>query len=122
MTVAVIQMVSGENIATNLACARSLLEQAAAGGARLVVLPENFAAMGQINVAHIAALEAQQQGPILPWLAQAARELGLWIVGGTIPLLPVEQAEGKPCASSLLFNDFGECVARYDKQIGRAHV
>ena len=57
MTVAVIQMVSGENIAANLACARSLLEQAAAGGARLAVLPENFAAMGQINVAHIAAIE-----------------------------------------------------------------
>ena len=114
MSVAVIQMVSGENITTNLACARRLLEQAAAGGARLVVLPENFAAMGNINVAHIAALEAQQQGPILPWLAQAARELGLWVVGGTIPLLPAEQSQGKPCASSLLFNDLGECVARYD--------
>lgn len=115
MTVAVIQMVSGDNIATNLACARGLLEQAAAGGARLAVLPENFAAMGQIDVAQIAALEAQQQGPILPWLAQTARELGLWIVGGTLPLLPVDQMQGKPCASSLLFNEFGECVARYDK-------
>lgn len=115
MTVAVIQMVSGDNIATNLACARGLLEQAAAGGARLAVLPENFAAMGQIDVAQIAALEAQQQGPILPWLAQTARELGLWIVGGTLPLLPEGQMQGKPCASSLLFNEFGECVARYDK-------
>ena len=115
MTVAVIQMVSGEDIAANLTCARSLLEQAAAGGARLAVLPENFAAMGNINVAHIAALEAQRHGPILPWLAQAARELGLWIVGGTIPLLPADQNQGKPYASSLLFNEIGECVARYDK-------
>ena len=115
MTVAVIQMVSGEDIAANLACARVLLEQAAAGGARLAVLPENFAVMGNINVAQIAALEAQRQGPILPWLAQAARELGLWIVGGTLPLLPAEQLTGKPCASSLLFNELGECVARYDK-------
>ncbi len=115
MTVAVIQMVSGENITANLACARVLLEQAADSGARLAVLPENFAAMGRIDVAQIAALEAQQHGPILPWLAQTARELGLWIVGGTVPLLPAGQTEGKPCASSLLFDALGECVARYDK-------
>ena len=115
MTVAVIQMVSGEDIATNLVHARRLLEQAADEGARLAVLPENFAAMGKINPANIAALEAQQQGPILSWLAQTARELGLWIVGGTLPLLPVGQTAGKPCASSLVFNEFGECVARYDK-------
>lgn len=115
MTVAVIQMVSGEHIAQNLSCARLLLEQAAAEGARLAVLPENFAAMGDINPAHIASLEAQQCGPILPWLAQAARELGLWIVGGTVPLLAAGQLAGKPCASSLLFDPHGECVARYDK-------
>ncbi|HKM36301.1 MAG TPA: carbon-nitrogen hydrolase family protein [Thiopseudomonas sp.] len=115
MTVAVIQMISGEHIATNLTHARRLLEQAAEEGARLAVLPENFAAMGKINPAQIAALEAQQHGPILSWLAQTARELGLWIVGGTLPLLPVGQAAGKPCASSLVFDQFGECVARYDK-------
>ena len=115
MTVAVIQMVSGEDIASNLTCARGLLAQAAAGGARLAVLPENFAAMGKVNVAQIAALEAQQQGPILPWLAQTARDLGLWIVAGTLPLFPSGQTTGKPCASSLLFDAQGECVARYDK-------
>jgi len=115
MTVAVIQMVSSENIIANLVSARQLLEQAAAAGARLAVLPENFAAMGHSNVAQIASLEAQQQGPILPWLAQTARELDLWIVGGTVPLLPEGEVEGKPCASSLLFNADGECVARYDK-------
>lgn len=115
MTVAVIQMVSGENIASNLSKARQLLEQAAADGARLAVLPENFAALGNIDVVQLAALEAQQQGPILAWLAQTSRELGMWIVGGTLPLLPEGATQGKPCASSLLFNDYGECVARYDK-------
>ncbi|NLY12892.1 MAG: carbon-nitrogen hydrolase family protein [Gammaproteobacteria bacterium] len=115
MTVAVIQMVSGTDIAANLSCARGLLEHAAEQGARLAVLPENFATLGQAHAAHIAALEAQRQGPILPWLAQAARDLGLWIVGGTIPLPPAQHTQGKPCASSLLFNERGECVARYDK-------
>ena len=115
MTVAVIQMVSGENIGANLACARSLLEHAAEAGGRLAVLPESFAAMGNINAEQIATVETQQQGPILSWLARTARELGVWIVGGTVPLLPAGQSAGKPCASSLLFNELGECVARYDK-------
>ncbi len=39
----------------------------------------------------------------------------MWIVGGTVPLLAAGQLEGKPCASSLLFDQHGECVARYDK-------
>lgn len=115
MSVAVIQMVSGKDIAANLSLARDLLEQAAAAGARLAVLPENFAAMGKVDVGRIAELEASRQGPILAMLEQAARELGLWIVAGTVPLLPEGQKQGKPCASSLLFNEFGENVARYDK-------
>ncbi|MBF2951492.1 carbon-nitrogen hydrolase family protein, partial [Pseudomonas aeruginosa] len=45
MSIAVIQMVSQDDVTANLAAARRLLEQAAEGGARLAVLPENFAAM-----------------------------------------------------------------------------
>lgn len=115
MTVAVIQMVSTEQVASNLSAARALLEQAAHAGARLAVLPENFAAMGQINPSQIATLEAQPHGPILSWLARTSRELGLWIVGGTVPLYPQGQETGRPCAASLVFNELGECVARYDK-------
>jgi nitrilase len=47
MTSAVIQMVSQDDVLANLQRAAALLEQAAAGGARLAVLPENFAAMGR---------------------------------------------------------------------------
>ena len=56
MPVAVIQMVSQSDVLANLARARVLLEQAAAGGARLAVLPENFAAMGRRDVAEISAV------------------------------------------------------------------
>ncbi|MES2820685.1 MAG: nitrilase-related carbon-nitrogen hydrolase, partial [Pseudomonadota bacterium] len=88
MDLAVIQLVSQDDVLLNLACARRLLERAAEGGARLAVLPENFAAMGRRDLADLGRAEAAGTGPILPWLKQAARDLGLWIVAGTLPLPP----------------------------------
>ncbi|MGE6793333.1 Predicted amidohydrolase [Pseudomonas guineae] len=115
MTLAVIQMVSQADVAANLLQARQLLEQAAAQDARLVVLPENFAAMGRQDLAALGRAEAQGDGPILPWLRQTARDLGLWIVAGTLPLPPDGQPEAKAHACSLLIDDCGQQVARYDK-------
>ncbi|WP_322980512.1 carbon-nitrogen hydrolase family protein [Pseudomonas sp. C11] len=115
MNLAVIQMVSQDDVLTNLRLARRMLERAAQGGARLVVLPENFAAMGRRDLAAIGRAEALGEGPILPWLKQAARDLSLWIVAGTLPLPPDDDAEGKPRACSLLIDEDGERAARYDK-------
>jgi predicted amidohydrolase len=115
MSFAVIQMVSQDDVLANLAAARALLEQAAAGGARLAVLPENFAAMGRRDLAALGRAEALGEGPILPWLAQAARELKLWIVAGTLPLPPDAQPQAKAHACSLLIDEHGQRVARYDK-------
>lgn len=115
MSFAVIQMVSQSDVLANLAQARRLLEQAAAGGEKLAVLPENFAAMGRRDVADIGRAEALGDGPILPWLKQTARDLTLWIVAGTLPLPPKDQPDAKSNACSLLIDDRGEIVARYDK-------
>jgi predicted amidohydrolase len=115
MSFAVIQMVSQSDVLGNLAQARRLLEQAAASGAKLAVLPENFAAMGRRDVAAIGRAEALGEGPILPWLKLAARDLTLWIVAGTLPLPPEGQPDGKVTACSLLVDDQGRQVARYDK-------
>lgn len=115
MKAAVIQMVSQSDIPANLEQARRLLEQAAAGGARLAVLPENFAAMGRRDSAAIGRAEALGQGPILPWLKQTARDLKLWLVAGTLPLPPEGLPDAKSHACSLLIDEHGETVARYDK-------
>lgn len=115
MKPAVIQMVSQDDIPANLQRARALLEQAAADGARLAVLPENFAAMGRRDAAAIGRAEALGQGPILPWLKNTARDLRLWIVAGTLPLPPADAPQAKARACSLLVDDHGEQVARYDK-------
>ena len=115
MTLAVIQMVSQSDVLANLAQARRLLEEAAHGGAQLAVLPENYAAMGRRDIADIGRAEALGEGPILPWLKQAARDLNLWIVAGTLPLPPEGHPQAKVNACSLLINAEGECAARYDK-------
>jgi predicted amidohydrolase len=115
MSFAVIQMVSQSDVQGNLAQARALLEQAAASGAKLAVLPENFAAMGRRDVAAIGRAEALGEGPILPWLKLAARDLKLWIVAGTVPLPPEGRPQGKVTACSLLVDDQSQQVARYDK-------
>ncbi|MFO2464994.1 carbon-nitrogen hydrolase family protein [Pseudomonas sp. 15FMM2] len=115
MTFAVIQMVSQSDVLANLVQARRLLERAAANGAQLAVLPENFAAMGRRDVADIGVAEALGEGPILPWLKQTACDLNLWIVAGTLPLPPLDQPRAKANACSLLIDAQGQTVARYDK-------
>ncbi|MDB6145994.1 MAG: nitrilase/cyanide hydratase and apolipoprotein N-acyltransferase [Pseudomonas sp.] len=115
MSFAVIQMVSQSDVLANLTQARRLLERAAESGARLAVLPENFAAMGRRDVVDLGRAEAQGEGPILPWLKLAARDFKLWIVAGTIALPPDEHPQGKVTACSLLIDEHGERVARYDK-------
>lgn len=123
MKVAVIQMVSGSDVPANLAQARALLESAAQGGAELAVLPEYFCLMGQRDTDKLAVGEAFGSGPLQQFLAESARSLGLWLVGGTLPLTcpataqaATERTEAARVSnSSLVFSPSGECVARYDK-------
>ena len=110
--IAVVQMVSSDVVADNLARAGSLLGQAAAGGAELVLLPENFAQMGRDEKAKLAIMERDGDGPIQSWLAAQAQRLGLWLVGGSMPLAA---ADGRCYAACLVFDPTGQRRARYDK-------
>ena len=121
MKVASIQMVSTASVDENIAQARKLLEQAAAAGAELAVLPEYYCLIGQRDADKLAIAETfgahsndtESSAPLQTFLSHTARELGLWIVGGTIPLRANQP--DRVFNSSLVFNPAGECVARYDK-------
>ncbi len=113
MQVAAIQMTSGPDVAANLAQARELLEQAAARGAKLAALPENFSFIGLKDGDKRAVAEADGAGPVQQFLAASARALKLWIVGGTVPLQA--GADGRVAAASLVYSSDGERVGRYDK-------
>ena len=115
MKVAAIQMVSGTRVDDNLQTARALLAQAAAGGAELAVLPEYFCVMGRRDTDKLALQEDLGVGPIQAWLAATARELGLWIVGGTLPLSCEPRDENRVRNASLVFSPAGKRIAHYDK-------
>jgi deaminated glutathione amidase len=112
--VAAIQMVSGTDLHANLEQAAALLEEAAVAGARLAVLPENFALMGAGDAAKLAVAELPGAGPIQEFLSTQAARHRLWIVGGTIPLQQAGQVD-RAYASCLVFDDQGRQVARFDK-------
>lgn len=123
MKLATIQMVSATSVLANLASAQALLEQAADAGAELAVLPEYFCLLGHRDTDKLAIQEVYGAGPIQQFLADAARSLGLWIVGGTLPvscnLVPGALVSNLPATqvfnSCLVFSPAGRCVQRYDK-------
>ncbi|TAG36093.1 MAG: carbon-nitrogen hydrolase family protein [Polaromonas sp.] len=118
MKVAALQMVSGTDLQRNLDIAAQLLAEAAAGGAELAVLPEYFCVMGLKDTDKLALQERFGAGPVQDFLAQSAKRLGLWIVGGTLPVAaPQSAASGirRIYNTCLVFNPSGQCVARYDK-------
>jgi predicted amidohydrolase len=113
MRVAAIQMTSGHDIAANLAVAERLLAEAASLGATFAALPENFAFMGLDSGDKRVIAEPDGAGRIQNFLADTARKLKLWIVGGTVPLRA--DGDGRVSASCLVYDAQGQRAARYDK-------
>ncbi len=113
LEIAALQMVSTPDVGENLRAARALLTQAAADGAELAVLPEYFCLLGQRDADKLAHAEMEGEGPIQAMLAQAARDLGLWVVGGTLPLRTADPSRVRN--ATLVFGPDGQRVARYDK-------
>lgn len=115
MKLAAIQMTSTADLEANLRQASMLLDEAARQGARLALLPENFACYGG-DYRGIALTHGER---LCAWLAQQARSRGLWLIGGTLPL--AERPDGAPVpaprvrAACLVHDPAGVRVARYDK-------
>jgi predicted amidohydrolase len=114
--VAVIQLSSQDDVATNLARARALVLEAGKCGAELVALPENFAFMGgdEAKKREIAEdIEADPGGPIVQALRDAARDARVWLVAGGMPERSPDP--DRPYNTSLLFEPNGRLVSKYRK-------
>src|SRR5438132_7861877 len=108
---AAVQMSSGADRAANLARAGALAREAAARGARLVVLPEVFAWRGPRDEEPAAAEPIP--GPTTDMLAALARELRIHLCAGS--LLEAAPGGARAFNTSCLFDPDGTLVARYRK-------
>jgi len=104
-------MVSSADLEANLQRAEALVAEAASSGARLVVLPENFALFGSPDIAARAAAEAVDS-TLQQFLSALAARYQLIVVGGTIPT-PAE--DGRVYATSFVYAACGSCLGRYRK-------
>lgn len=111
MRVGLVQLCSTDDLAANLARAEQGVREAAERGAGLVALPENFAYMRREGSRYPCA-----QGPdgeILRALSRWARELRIWLVGGTLPeAIP---GDVRVHNTSVVFAPDGHEAARYRK-------
>jgi len=105
--VALLQMdLAWEDVAENHRRAASLLAQAAAGGARLALLPEMFSTGFSMDSKRIAQPPG---GPSETFLREESRKLGLWILA-SVP----EEGQPAPRNMALLVGPDGS-VVRYAK-------
>ena len=110
---AAIQMVSTPRVGDNLSALDRLVRGAVADGAQLVVLPEFFPMIGATDEARLAIRETAGEGPLQEGLSALAKELGIWLVGGSIPLAGTDPT--RAMNSTLVFDPEGKQVSRYDK-------
>jgi deaminated glutathione amidase len=113
LKVAAVQMVSATEPGPNLDAAARLIAQAAADGARVVVLPEYFCLLGRRDTDKVDIREPDGDGPLQSFLSAQAAASGVWLIGGTVPL--ASRKPGRVRNSCLVYGPDGTRRARYDK-------
>ncbi len=115
LRIAVVQMSSQDDVAKNLARAAELGKRAVAEGARLIVLPENFAYFGPEDRKRRGAerLDGDGRGPIATSIADIAQRSGAYVVAGGMPERS-DDAE-RPFNTCLVIGPDGAPVGRYRK-------
>jgi len=106
-------MVSEPELAPNLAAAERLVAAAAAAGAKLAALPENFYLIGRDPRDKVALREPDGKGVIQDFLSAVSTRYKVWVLAGTVPIESKDPARIR--SACLVYDDAGKRVARYDK-------
>ncbi|MFH0900339.1 MAG: carbon-nitrogen hydrolase family protein [Pseudomonadota bacterium] len=110
---ACVQLTSKADVAANMATCQRLCAQARCRGAELVVLPENFAFMGETEREKLAIAESLGKGPLCQTLAEIATKQGIWLIAGGLP--ERSDVDGKVYNTLVAFSPDGRIAASYRK-------
>jgi len=122
--IAAIQMVSTGNVESNLMAAEKLIASACEQGAKLVLLPENFAVLDGGPLRQYAEQEGDVDARLQNFLSEQSRLHKIILVAGTIPLIsrpgdsqspPSIVSDGRVRPACLVYDATGTIIARYDK-------
>jgi predicted amidohydrolase len=108
---AAVQLNSNDDYGRNLEVAERLVRGAAEDGAELIVLPEKWTVLGSGKAIRGAA--EPLDGPALSAAGGWARELGVFLVAGSVPELVADQE--KLANTSVMFGPDGDRLAVYRK-------
>lgn len=114
LRVAALQLSSQDDVRANLEACLRLIRRAAEAGAKLVVLPENFAHFGpEEEKRRHAEVLGDLEAPIQSLLSSAARSLGVAIIAGGMPERSPDP--DRPHNTCAVFGPEGNVVAAYRK-------
>ena len=111
--VAIVQMVSGTQVAENVRTMQQLVQQAAAEGSEWIVLPEYWPILGQNDQDKVAVAEKFGDGPLQSVLRELAANLGIVLFAGTIPLQSTDHS--KILNTMMVYGPSGELLSFYHK-------
>ena len=109
MKLSLLQMKTAATPEENIVKIKAMLKQAKAEGADMAMLPEMCCCPYE-NSAFVK-YAMPWNSPFLTEIAETAKELGLYVVGGSVPLA----SEGKIYNASFVYNDKGDCIAKHRK-------
>lgn len=112
-TIAAVQFSTLNTLEDNINQVEKYIQEAAEGGARCIVFPEEFLTLRLTVPQKHAFAEPYQNGPVQSKLSQLAKRYDIWLVGGTLPIQTDNPQ--KYYSSCIVWNNQGKTVARYNK-------
>lgn len=105
-------MVSKSSKKDNLKKAQDMIYEAAHRGAEIIALPEMFNCYYNLKYFREYAESSYDYGETLDMLSSTAKELGIYLIGGSIPEV---DKEGNLYNTSFIFDEDGKLIEKYRK-------